>query len=234
MSEIKLTVAKREKATGSELRKLREEGKVPGIFYGTGETNIPITADFLELRKLIYTSESNIINLNIEGTKEEHSCIIKDVQFHPVKDSPIHFDLLALHKGQKIKIEVTIHLIGTAPGVKEGGVLQHSLHKLDVECLPSDIPSHIEIDVSELNIGDSVKVADLNLDKVTILNDETTVLASVVPPKAIVEEEPVLEEDEDAEPEVIGKGKADGEEKEEEEEGKDKDKDKGKEKDKEE
>jgi large subunit ribosomal protein L25 len=222
MAEIKLSVAKREKTPGSGLRKLRSEGKVPGIYYGTGETNIPITADYLELRKLIYTSESHIINLNIEGSDEELSCIMKDVQFHPVKDNPIHFDLIALHKGQRIKIEVTLHLIGTAPGVKEGGVLQHSFHKLDVECLPKDIPSHIDIDISKLNIGDSIKVSELNLENVTILNDENTVLASVVAPKAEVEEEPT-EEDENAEPEVIGKGKSD----EDGEEGKDDKEEKG-------
>ena len=212
MSEIKLTVAKREKTSGSGLNKLRSEGKVPGIFYGTGETNIPITADFLELRQLIYTSESHIIDLNIEGTDEHHNCIIKDVQFHPVKDNPIHFDLLALHKGQKIKIEVTIHLTGTAPGVKEGGILQHSIHKLDIECLPKDIPSHVDIDVSTLNIGDSIKVSDLKLDNVTILNDESAVIASVVPPKAAVEETAPVEGEESAEPEVIGKGKSSEEE----------------------
>ena len=216
MSEIKLKVARREKTPGSGLRKLREEGKVPGIFYGTGETNIPITANFLELRPLIYTSESHVINLNIEGSDEEHSCIMKDVQFHPVKDNPIHFDLIALHKGQKIKIEVTLHMIGTAPGVKEGGVLQHSFHKLDVECLPKDIPSHIDVDVSELNIGDSIKVSDLNVPNVVILNDENSVVASVIAPKAEVEPE-TTDEEESAEPEVIGKGKSDEEEGEEKE-----------------
>lgn len=218
MSEIKLTVARREKTPGSGLRKLREEGKVPGIFYGTGETNIAITANFLELRPLIYTSESHIINLNIEGSDEEHSCIMKDVQFHPVKDNPIHFDLIALHKGQKIKIEVTVHLVGTAPGVKEGGVLQHSLHKIDVECLPKDIPSHIDVDVSGLNIGDSMKVSDINIPNVAILNDEHAVVASVVAPKAEVEAEPT-DEDESAEPEVIGKGKSGDDEEGEEKEG---------------
>lgn len=211
MSELKLNVAKREKTTGAGLGKLRNEGKIPGIFYGTGETNVPIVADFLDLRQFIYTSESHIIDLNIEGSDKKHSCIIKDVQFHPVKEMPIHFDLLALHTGQKLKIEVTIHIVGNAPGVKEGGILQHSLHKLDLECLPKDIPSHIDIDVSNLNIGDSIKVSDLNLENVTILNDENTVLASVVPPKAEVEETPV-EGEELTEPEVIGKGKSEEEE----------------------
>lgn len=208
MSELKLKVAKREKTTGSGIGKLRSEGKVPGIFYGSGEENIPVVADFLDLRQFIYTSESHIIDLDIEGSDKKHSCILKDVQFHPVKEMPIHFDLLALHTGQKIKIEVTLHIVGNAPGVKEGGILQHSLHKLDIECLPKDIPSHIDVDVSALGIGDSVKVSDLKLDNVTILNDENTVLASVVTPKAEVEET-AAEGEGPTEPEVIGKGKSD-------------------------
>lgn len=209
MSELKLTVAKREKTTGSGLNQLRKEGKIPGVFYGTGEKNIPIVANFLDLRQFIYTSESHIIDLNIDGTNEKHSCILKDVQFDPVKDTPLHFDLLALHKGQKIKIEVGVHIVGNAPGIKEGGILQHSLHKLDIECLPSDIPSHIDVDVSELNLGDAIKVADLKLENVTIFNDENAAIVSVVAPKIVEEPEPGEEADEDAEPEVIGKGKSD-------------------------
>ncbi len=102
-------------------------------------------------------------------------------------------------------------MVGTAPGVKEGGILQHSFHKLDVECLPKDIPSHIDVDVSGLNIGDSIKISDLNIPNVVILNDENSVVASVVTPKAEVETEATGEEV-SAEPEVISKGKSDEEE----------------------
>ena len=226
MEEQKLTVVKREGNKGSDLTKVRVAGMIPGVFYGAGNESVSVAAKALELRPFIYTSESHVIDLSIEGTGETHTCIVKDVQFDPTKYQPIHFDLLALRKGEKIKIEVSIIVAGNAPGVKEGGVLQHSLHKLEVECLPKDIPANIEVNVDELNIGDSIKVADLDeIPNITILADENASVVSVIAPRA--EEEPVVAEDEEglgeekAEPEVIGK------EGEDDSEGEDKKEDKG-------
>ena len=136
-----------------------------------------------------------------------------------------------MKKGETIHLEVNVIVKGSAIGVKEGGVLQHVLHKLDVQCLPKDIPSHIEVDVSELAIGDSIKVSSIKLENVTILNDENSSIASVVPPTVEVEpevEEAELEEGEE-EPEVIGKGmKDEGEEKTKEEKKEDTKEEKGK------
>ncbi len=134
-----------------------------------------------------------------------YSCILKDVQFHPLSDKPVHFDLIALNEGEEITIEVNIHLIGNAVGIKEGGVLQHTLHKLEIECLPKFIPSHIDVDVSGLNINDSIKVSDIKLENVKVLIDENSTVAAVVPPTVTTEETP-------AEPEVLSKGKKDDEE----------------------
>jgi large subunit ribosomal protein L25 len=137
---------------------------------------------------------------------------MKDVQFHPVSDKPLHFDLIALKEGETIQIEVSVHLVGNAIGVKEGGVVQHILHKLDVECLPKNIPSHIDVDVSELNVNDSLKVGDIKADNFKILNEETASVVSVVPPTVEKEVLPEVTDEEPTEPEVIGKAKKDDEE----------------------
>ncbi len=161
---------------------------------------------------MVYTSKTHLLSLKLDG-HEEYDCIIKDVQFDPVSDEVVHFDLIGLTRGEKIQLEVPIQLLGSAVGVKEGGLLQESMHKLNVECLPKDIPQSLEIDVTELNIGDTIHVADLNFENITILNPEDTIVVSVVLPKVEIEVTPeeegeeLAEEEGAAEPEVIGKGK---------------------------
>lgn len=210
MSEVTLTASKRGDFKDITLNQLRKKGLIPGIYYGKEIENIEIAAKELDLRPIIYTTESHIINLKINGDTPL-SCILKDVQFHPVTDKPMHFDLIALREGETINIEVSIHLTGNAPGIKEGGILQHILHKLNIECLPKNIPSHIDVDISNLNIGDSVKVSDLKLEDIRILNEENTSIVAVVPP-TVEKEKPAEETEAPAEPEVISKSKKEEEE----------------------
>jgi large subunit ribosomal protein L25 len=210
MSEITLNAKKREDFKESTLNQMRKKGVIPGIYYGHGVDNLEIAANELELRPIIYTTESHIVNLKFDENKSL-SCILKDVQFHPVTDKPLHFDLFALKEGEVIAIEVSVQLIGNAIGIREGGILQHILHKLDIECLPSNIPSHFDIDISQLNIGDSIKVSDVKIDSVKILNDDNASIVAVVAPS--VEKEPVAVDSETpAEPEVITKSKKEDEE----------------------
>ena len=215
MSEIQLKAEKRTEFKKSTAKSYRRKGFIPGIFYGSGEKNIPIAITELTLRPLIYSSESHVINLEIEDETKPFSCILKNVQFDPIKTKPIHFDLFALREGEVLTIEVTVQLQGTAPGVKEGGMLQQILHKLEIECLPQNIPAHIDVDISNLNISDSIKVSDIKLEGIKILNDENTAIVSVLAPTVV--EEPakadVIEET-TAEPEVITKGKKEKEEEE--------------------
>ncbi|MEP7145456.1 MAG: 50S ribosomal protein L25 [bacterium] len=211
MSEITLKAKKRDDYKEGTLNQLRKKGIIPGIYYGHGIENINIAATEIDLRPVIYTTESHIVNLKFEDDKSPLSCILKNVQFHPVSDKPLHFDLIALKEGETITIEVSVHLIGNAPGVKDGGVLQHILHKLEIETLPSNIPSHIDVDISGLNMNDSIKVSDLKVENIKILNDENASIVAVVQPT--VEKEPEPEEGEAAaEPEVISKSKKDEEE----------------------
>ena len=213
MSEINLKAKKREEYKESTLNQIRKKGVIPGIYYGHDVGNINIAATEIDLRPIIYTTESHIVNLSFEGDSSNYSCILKDVQFHPVTDKPLHFDLIALKEGETITIEVTVQLVGNAQGIRDGGILQHILHKLDVECLPKNIPSHIDVEITNMNINDSIKVSDLKLENVKILNDENASIVSIVPPT--VEKEVVAEAAEGpAEPEVISKAKKDDEEKE--------------------
>ncbi len=196
---------------------LRNEGRVPGVLYGSRMKPIPIDVTRLVINPLVFTAKTNLISLKLDG-HEEYECVIKDVQFDPVTDEVLHFDLIGLTRGEKIQLEVPIKLLGNAVGVKEGGLLQESMHKLSIECLPKDIPQSLELDVTELNIGDSIHVTDLNFENITILNPEDTIVVSVVLPKVekeveeVEEGEEIAEEEGAAEPEIIGKGKESEEE----------------------
>lgn len=214
MAEKILKAEKREISTKGAVKQLRRDGFIPGVLYSKGNEGIIFYADEIALNKLVFTSETSIIQLAIEG-EEPHGCIIKDVQFDPVTDKIVHIDLQGITLGEVLQLEVPISYIGTAVGVKNGGVLQEQLHKLEIECLPRDIPQNIEVDVTELQIGDSIRASDLNLENITIITSADASLVSVVPPMAdeVSEEdaEETADEDEITEPEVIGKGKDDDE-----------------------
>ena len=210
MEKVVLEANERKIINKSSRSHLRNQGKVPGVLYSKRLKPIHIDVNRQSINPLIFTAQTHLISLKIEG-QEERECIIKDIQFDPVTDEVIHFDLISLTKGEKIELEVPLHFTGSAIGVKEGGLLQVNLHKLNVECLPKDIPQSLEIDVAQLKVGDSIHIRDLQFESVTILNPEGTVVVSVVLPKVekevtVAEGEEVVEE-EMAEPEVIGKGK---------------------------
>ncbi|MBN1638708.1 MAG: 50S ribosomal protein L25 [Ignavibacteriales bacterium] len=213
MAEFSLKAKKRELTTKGYLTDLRKKGFVPGVFYIKEEETKPIYVNESELRKFVYTPETHIIALTIDEGEEIH-CIISDVQFDPVTDKVIHFDLHGVTYGQLLHVQVPIQLVGTAIGVKEGGILQQHLHKVEVECFPRHIPKHFVVDITELKIGDSIRIGDLNFENVKFLNPADASVVSVMHSRieaAKVEEE-IPGEEKPAEPEVIGKGKAGEEE----------------------
>jgi large subunit ribosomal protein L25 len=218
--EITLLEAKeRTNTTKPGRKKIRNQGRVPGVLYSKHIKPIAIDVSENAIQPLVFTAKTHLISLKLQG-HDDQECIIKDVQFDPVTDKIVHFDLIGLTRGEKLQIDVPVQIKGSAIGVKEGGIVQHSLHKLIVECLPKDIPESLEIDITELNIGDAVFVRDLVYENLEILNPNDSVIVSVVHPKvkeeAVPAEEGVEAEEVSAEPEVIGKGKADKEEEEEE------------------
>ncbi len=213
MEKVVLEANSRKTGPKSKTKTQRKNGRIPGVFYMKGTNPISFDVSEKAIKPLVFTGETHLVGLKVDNNTEL-DCIIKDVQFDPVTDRIVHFDLLGLTSGETFELEVPIVYKGSAVGVKDGGVLQQHLHKLEIECLPKDIPQHLEIDVTDLKIGDSIHISDLAFDKVTILNQKTTVVVSVNHPK--VEKEPTPEEavEEPTEPELIGKSKE--EEKEEE------------------
>jgi large subunit ribosomal protein L25 len=217
MKTVTLEANKRKDTSKANRNRLRREGRVPGVFYSKRLDTIPVDVLEKKIRPLVFTAKTNLISLKIEG-QEELECIIKDIQFDPVTEEIIHFDLLGLTRGEMIQLEVPVQLLGSSIGVREGGLLQHILHKLEVECFPKDIPEHIPIDISELAIGDSVLISDLTVENLTLLNPADALVVAVGHQKVVEEEVEVTEElvegEEPAEPEVIGKGKPEEEEEE--------------------
>ncbi len=149
---------------------VRNNGKVPGVYYSKHDSPIHLAVPEKSINPLVYTSETHLVSLQIAG--KEFDCVIKDIQFDPVTDRVVHFDLIGLTSGETFQLEVPVQLHGTAVGIKEGGIVQHLIHKLEIECLPRDIPQRIDIDITELKIGDSVHVKDIILENVTFLDRE--------------------------------------------------------------
>jgi len=201
MSDITLNVEMRE-GTGTQVaKKLRSQNKIPGIYYFHGSKSIPFSIDRTELRS-IWGHESGLIEVIFDG-KEHKKCVIREIQFDPIKGTPIHIDFLGIKMSEKLTVHTPITVVGTSTGVKNnGGILQQVLRDIEIECLPANIPDHIEIDVTALEIGDSISVSDLVSENYTILADPSTVLVTVSAPRIVeVEVEEAVEES--AEPEVI-------------------------------
>lgn len=213
MDKVTLEAKKRQTPTKSALNQLRKSGKVPGVFYSKHHEPISIEVPESAIKPLVFTSKTSWISLSL-GEGEKYDCVIKDVHFDPVTDRIVHFDLIGLQVGEKIQFEVPVLLKGTAIGVKEGGVVQHFAHKLEVECLPTDIPEHIEVDITNLKIGDSIHVSDLSVPGISFITSADALVVSVTHPRAEKEEVPAAEGEAPAEPEVIGKGKSKEEEEE--------------------
>jgi large subunit ribosomal protein L25 len=200
MSEADIHVELREKTGHHTAKALRRSGRVPGIFYAHDEDSIPLSMNSKELERIVH-SETNILNVIFPEGKSRKS-VFKEVQKDPVTDLVIHVDVMGIKLTEKIKLMIPIFLVGTPNGVKEGGILEHLLREVELEGLPLDIPEHIEVDVSELEIGDVVTLENVSVEKVRIVTEIHHAVANVIHPKVIQEvevEEEVLEEGEEAE-----------------------------------
>ncbi|MEO5928530.1 MAG: 50S ribosomal protein L25 [Candidatus Kapaibacterium sp.] len=201
MSEIILE-AKRREPGRSAARAMRRQSTIPGIYYFHGEDPISISVPELSLRPLIFTTESHLVRMKLEDGTEK-TCVLKDIVFDPITDRPTHFDLLGITANEKIRVEVPVSLQGQAIGMQHGGIVDFALHKLEIECIPSEIPDHITVDITNLDVNDSIHVSDLNLPRITIISPADLNIVSISPSR--VSEEPTAAA---AEPEVIAKGKA--------------------------
>jgi large subunit ribosomal protein L25 len=232
MEHIKLEVKKREKSGKQACKKIRKSGFVPAVVYGLEQDSVAVevsAGDFEGARRA--GGEHSVMDLEIltsGGTPEKVPVIVRGEQFHPVRGDILHIDFYRVSLTKEITSEIPLESFGEPEGHKFGGILEHSLRELEVKCLPDLLPEKIEIDVSTLNIGDSVHVKDLVAPEgVEILNDPEMIILSLIPPRLEEEEEEAEGAAETEEPEVIT------EKKEEEDQEGDKDKEKGKDKEKE-
>jgi large subunit ribosomal protein L25 len=200
---IRLEVAEREAKGTRESRRLRKQGLIPGVLYGRAKPPHPISVPERELRRVL-TGDSGlhaILDVVLQGQKTTHPSILKEYQQDPVKGRLIHIDLQEVRLDQPITASVSVTFIGAedAPGIREGGVISQVNREVSVEALPMEIPEHLELDVSRVQIGDTLRVADLHVPEgVKLLDDpEETVLATVTMPTREVE--PEVEEAEEGE-----------------------------------
>lgn len=208
MAAVTLTAQARQERGKNAMRRLRRQGLVPGVVYGHGDETRTIALKAQELEKLLasISVENTIIGLSIDGGRPADT-LIREVQQHPARRSVLHVDFLQIHAGEKIHLEVPVRLHGAPVGVRDnGGVLQEVLRELHVECLPKDIPEAVDLDIENLDIGDSVHVKDISIPNVKVLNDPDLVVVTVLAPtvSALPEEEAeAAEEAGEVEPEVI-------------------------------
>jgi large subunit ribosomal protein L25 len=222
MAHVALTAQSRKETGKGAARTLRSQSLIPAVFYGPEVDPVHLCLAYRDMEKLIKTGagENVIIDLAIETGKStlNHRAMLKEIQLDPVKQTILHVDLYEISMDKKIEVEVPITLTGTARGVTEGGILQQVSRTLEISCLPDNIPDTFELDVSELDIGDSLHVSDLKIpDDIEVLVEEELTVATVVPPTKVEEIEPEVPEEEEEGEEVEGEAAAETEEEEKEE-----------------
>lgn len=178
MKTFQLSGKLRETLGKKETAKLRIEEKVPCVLYGTTEKPIHFYCESTDLRKLIFSPNVYLVDLDIDGAK--HQAVMQDIQFHPVTDLTLHIDFLKVSDDKPVKVSIPVKTTGFAKGMKAGGKLQIEVRRLTVSALPKDLPDAITIDVTELELGQSFRVGDIKDDKLTILNGKSIPVVRVM------------------------------------------------------
>jgi large subunit ribosomal protein L25 len=215
MAEVALEVSRREGIGKSLVRKLRQQGQVPGVVYGGHRDPVAITVDRKAITDLIQRSQHGVRSvflLKMVGTDQQRHAMIKDIQIDPISRKMMHVDFIRVVMDEVVRVTIPVVVTGTPTGVKEGGLLDFQVRDLHVECLPNAIPDKIEIDISNLGIHNYFRISDLSLPQdVKVLDDLDRVVvgvthqrAEVVPEAAVVGE---VAPEVPAEPEVISRGK---------------------------
>ena len=183
MKEISISGQKRETLGKKASKTLRKEGFVPCNLYGEQKdakgapVALAFASSFSELRKLIYTPHIYVVRINIDGT--DHTAVLKDIQFHPVTDAPLHVDFYEINEDKPITIGIPVKLVGLAQGVRDGGRMNLSIRKINVTAPYQIIPEHLDVDVKDLCIGKSIKVGQLSYEGLEIATSKDVVVCSV-------------------------------------------------------
>jgi large subunit ribosomal protein L25 len=197
MAEYELKAEKRDQAGKGAARKLRALGRVPAVLYGPQLDPLRLTVDSLQLWHALHTDAGTNVLISLAVDGDTYLTMPREVQRDIVKGTLLHVDFLRIRRDVAIEVEVPIHLTGESVGVSEGGVIEHHLWELRIECLPANVPESVQADVTNLNVGDSLHVSDLQVPQhLTVLTPEEETIVSVVPPPVLeVPEEEVPEEE---------------------------------------
>lgn len=182
MKEISITGQKREALGKKASKAIRKQGMIPCNLYGENKQDgkpvaLAFASPFSELRKIIYTPHIYVIKIDIDGTS--HTAVMKEIQFHPVTDAPLHVDFYEVNDQQPITIGIPVKLIGLAQGVRDGGRMNLSIRKIAVTAPYQQIPEHLDIDVTALKIGKSIKVGDLSFEGLELATSKDVVVCSI-------------------------------------------------------
>ncbi len=183
MKTIEIIGYYREDLSKQATKKLRQEGNVPSVLYGSKGTLVHFYTPMILFREIIYTPDVYRVKLNIEG--DFYDCVLHDAQFHPVSEYIMHTDFLELSAEVPVKIEIPVRFVGNSPGVQAGGRLMSKLKKIKVKALPDNLPDYIEVDISKLQMGKSVKVKEITPEGYEILVNPMIPIASVEIPRAL-------------------------------------------------
>jgi large subunit ribosomal protein L25 len=208
MSQILIEAKRREPGGKNVNRRLRTSGLIPAVLYGRGRESVPLSVEPKVVADILYSEsgQNTIFSLSVDGVQQTNA-MVKDYQLDPVKGKLIHTDFIQIAMDRLLEVSVNVELVGEAEGVKSGGLLDFVTRSIDLECLPTDIPDSIEVDVSRLKINDYIRVKNIEFDpKIKVLTEPEVVIVTISPP--LKEAEPVeAAPAEAAEPEVIKKGK---------------------------
>lgn len=203
-----------------DVKRLRKAGNIPAILYGHKEKAKQLYVEQKAFKKILDVMKDETVIVNLEVGSKSYPCVIKALQHNPLTDTIAHIDFQHIHKKERIRANVPIHLVGEAPGVKNGGILDVHLHEVEVRCLPDALPSHIDVDVSNLNLGSVIHLRDVAVTDVEFELSANTTIVSVLVPRALEAEakpaaaEEVAAAEEGAAAEGEGEAKDDKEKKE--------------------
>ena len=202
MTERELWVERRKETGKGPARRVRREGKIPAIIYGPGREPVPVVVDPKQIIKILQipTGKNTILTLkSSEPELEGRKVLIRDYQIDPIIDELIHIDLMEVKEDRPVRVQVPIQLLGKPIGVEKGGTLEEHIRQLEIVCLPSQIPEVVKIDVSELDLGDSIHIRDLKLEGIKVLTEGHLAIATMLAPTRLEAEaeegEGVMEEE---------------------------------------
>ncbi len=213
MNKFSLTVQARTRHGKQYAKQARRKGLVPATLYGAGADPVSVQADARTLTRVFHQAHTTaVIDVTVEGG-ETCQALFREPVFHPLNDALLHVDLMRVSSTSMVRVEVPIEIVGSSKGVLAGGILDHVLHAIEIECQALAIPERIPVDVTQLEIGDHITVGELKLEGLRILTDTEQTIVTISAPR-VEEEAPAEEEPTAAEPELVKRKKATEEEEE--------------------